>query len=94
MIQSFKNEETARVFRGAASRAFPHNILKRARRKLLMLHVSEKLEDLRIPPGNRLEALQGNRRGEHSIRINQKWRICFVWKEDGPYQVELSNHYE
>lgn len=65
------------------------NVERVARRKLLQLHAASELASLRIPPGNQLELLRGDRRGQHSIRINAQWRICFVWREDGAYQVEM-----
>ncbi|MFO8151922.1 type II toxin-antitoxin system RelE/ParE family toxin [Thioalkalivibrio sp.] len=64
-----------------------------ARRKLLQLHAATELQSLRIPPGNRLEALKGNRRGQHSIRINDQWRICFVWQADGAHAVEIVDYH-
>lgn len=65
------------------------NVERVARRKLLQLHAASELASLRIPPGNQLELLRGDRRGQHSIRINAQWRLCFVWREDGAYQVEM-----
>jgi proteic killer suppression protein len=64
-----------------------------ARRKLLQLHAATDLTSLRVPPGNKLEALKGDRRGQHSIRVNDQWRICFVWQEDGAYQVEIVDYH-
>ena len=69
------------------------NIERVARRKLLQLHASTELASLKIPPGNQLELLKGNRAGQHSIRINDQWRICFVWRSDGAYQVEIVDYH-
>ena len=69
------------------------NIDSVARRKLLQLDAAPRIEDLRVPPGNRLEALAGDRKGQHSIRINDQWRVCFVWKIDGPYAVEIVDYH-
>ena len=93
MIRTIKDGETEKIFRGKVSKRFPQDIQKRALRKLRLIDQSKKLEDLRIPPGNRLEALVGDRAGEHSIRINNQWRICFVWKDGDAYDVEINNHY-
>ncbi|MFZ4777783.1 MAG: type II toxin-antitoxin system RelE/ParE family toxin [Terrimicrobiaceae bacterium] len=78
MIRSFTCKETKKVFEGQVSRKLPGNLLAVMSRKLTMLHIAVSLEDLRVPPGNQLEALKGTRRGQHSIRINQQWRICFL----------------
>ena len=78
MIVSFRDEETRKVFSGTNSRSLPQDIQTTARRKLHYLHSAETLADLRSPPGNRLDALKGSRAGQHSIRINDQWRICFV----------------
>jgi proteic killer suppression protein len=80
VIQNFACEETKKIWEGIGSRRFPPDIQRTALRKLIQLHAAEKLEDLRVPPGNRLEALKGNRKGQFSIRINGQWRICFNWK--------------
>ena len=82
MIRSFKDAGTARLFADEDVPRF-RGIERVARRKLLILHNAGKLIDLRSPPGNRLEALKGDRRGQHSIRINDQWRICFEWRDDG-----------
>lgn len=79
MIVGFKSEEARRIFAGLVSRHLPPDIQTVARRKLRYLDAAVRLEDLRVPPGNRLEALRGSRGGQHSIRINDQWRICFVW---------------
>ncbi len=87
MIRAFRDRGTRLLFETGRSRRFG-NIAAVALRKLDMLDAATVLEDLRVPPGNRLEALRGNRRGQHSIRINGQWRICFVWRDDGPHDVE------
>lgn len=91
MIHSFICKDTELLF---GSRTVPRfkNIERVARRKLLMLHAATELNSLRVPPGNMLEALKGNRLGQHSIRINDQWRICFVWK-DGAHQVEIVDYH-
>lgn len=81
MIVGFKSEETRRIFRGLVSRHLPPDIQSAARRKLRILDAAVRLSDLRSPPGNRLEALKGGRAGQHSLRINDQWRVCFVWRE-------------
>jgi toxin HigB-1 len=93
MIRAFKDKETEKVFNGRFSRKLPHNIQRIAERKLIMLHRSISLNDLRTPPSNRLEALQGDRKGQHSIRINDQWRICFKWGDDGAYEVEITDYH-
>ena len=93
MIKSFSDGETEKVFKGQFSRRLPQNIQRLAERKLIMLHRSITLNDLRTPPANRLEALKGERSGQHSIRINDQWRICFEWREDGVYEVEIVDYH-
>lgn len=93
MIRTFKDRETEKVFKGRFSKKLSQNIQHIAERKLILLHQSTNLNDLRVPPSNRLEALKGNRRGQHSIRINDQWRICFVWEEDGVYAVEIVDYH-
>ena len=92
MIRSFSCADTEALFHSRAVPAF-RNIERVARRKLLQLHATTELGSLRIPPGNQLEALKGDRRGQHSIRINDQWRICFVWHDDGPYRVEIVDYH-
>lgn len=92
MIKSFKDKQTELIWLGEVSKKLPQTIQAVARRKLRMLNSAVDLEDLRIPPANRLEALVGNRKGQHSIRINQQWRICFVWNE-GAEQVEIVDYH-
>jgi toxin HigB-1 len=88
MIRSFRDASTERLWMGAKVKRFS-GIDKQALRKLDLLHGAASLDDLRSPPGNRLEALAGDRRGQHSIRINDQWRICFVWTKEGPINVEI-----
>lgn len=92
MIHHFSCPDTAALF---ASQVVPRfrNIERVARRKLLQLHAATALASLRIPPGNQLEALRGDRDGQYSIRINAQWRLCFVWREDGAYQVEIVDYH-
>jgi proteic killer suppression protein len=92
MIRSFKDAETARLFADEDVPRF-RGIERQARRKLLLLHNAGNLSDLRSPPGNRLEALKGDRRGRHSIRINDQWRICFEWRSDGAHGVEIADYH-
>ena len=92
MIRSFRCGDTERLFRDEPVRRFS-GVERQARRKLLLLNTAQSLNDLRVPPGNRLEALRGNRSGQHSIRINDQWRICFVWRENGPHEVEIVDYH-
>ena len=93
MIRSFRNRETEKVFGRQFSRRLAQSIQKTARRKLVILNNAYSLEDLRAVPGNHLEALAGNREGQHSIKINDQWRICFVWAGD-PYEVEIVDYHK
>jgi len=97
MIQNFNDQGTADLFNGKASKlarkVCPTNLAKKAQFKLEYLDSAVHLEDLRAPPGNRLEALSGNRSGQFSIRINQKYRICFVWSANGPQNVEIVDYH-
>jgi proteic killer suppression protein len=93
MVQSFACVETERIFNGDYSRRLPTQIQAVARRKLRLLHAAVKLDELRIPPANRLEALKGFRTGQHSIRINDQWRICFIWTSSGPNRVEIVDYH-
>ena len=92
MIRSFRDSATARLFADEDVPRF-RAIERQARRKLLLLDGAGKLDDLRQPPGNRLEALKGDRRGQHSIRINDQWRICFEWRDDGADLVEIVDYH-
>ena len=93
MIVDFRCRETERIWDGLFSRRLPQDIQKTALRKLRMLNNARVLDDLRIPPNNQLEALKGDRQGQHSIRINDQWRICFVWTEGGPANVEIVDYH-
>jgi len=93
VIRSFKDKETERVWQGKRSRRLPHDMQASARRKLRMLNNAQSTEDLRIPPANRLEALKGKRRGQHSIRVNDQWRICFAWRAGDAYDVEIVDYH-
>jgi proteic killer suppression protein len=92
MIHSFLCAETEALFNCRVVPRFRH-IERVARRKLLQLHAATELSSLRVPPGNQLEALKGNRQGLHSIRINDQWRLCFKWHTDGAYQVEIVDYH-
>jgi proteic killer suppression protein len=97
MIQSFRGKGTADVFHGkdskAARKVLPSTLGAVARRKLDQLNQAAKLDDLRVPPRNMLEPLKGDRRGQHSIRINELYRICFVWSDSGPEQAEIVDYH-
>ena len=93
MIASFRDKETATVWGGLRSRRLPPDIQSVALRKLRLLNSARRLDDLRVPPANRLEALAGNRSGQHSIRINDQWRICFVWSDRNAHQVEIVDYH-
>ena len=93
MIRDFKSEETEKIFNRQRSRKLPPEIQQVALRKLRMLHRAQTLQDLLIPPSNRLERLSGNRAGQYSIRINDQYRICFVWTNLGPGQVEIVDYH-
>ncbi len=92
MIRSFACADTARLFGDRYVKRYA-GIERAARRKLLLLHAAHRLDDLRIPPGNRLEALKGNRKGQYSIRINDQWRLCFRWGEGGADDVEIVDYH-
>ena len=94
MIRSYKDKKTAAVAGGKAPKGFPADLLRPAIRKLTMLDNAAELNDLRSPPGNRLEALKHDRKGQHSIRINDQCRICFVWTDAGPEQVEIVDYHK
>jgi len=93
MIRNFKCEQTELIWQGQTSRKFPSSIQSTARRKLRMLNNSRVLNDLRIPPANRLEKLKGNKSGQYSIRINDQWRICFVWDNSDALNVEIVDYH-
>jgi toxin HigB-1 len=92
MIENFACAETEKIFRGQMSRELPPDIQRTARRKLLQLQAATQLRDMAVPPGNRLEALKGGRIGQHSIRVNDQWRICFRW-ESGAHEVEIVDYH-
>jgi proteic killer suppression protein len=93
MIKSFRDKETERLFSRQFSRRFPPSLHRAAWRKLAILDAAEQLDDLRVPPGNRLEKLSGDREGEYSIRINDQWRICFRWSAGDAYEVEIADYH-
>ena len=93
MLKAFACVETERVFSGLRSRRLPPDIQQRALRKLRMLHAARMLDDLRIPPSNRLEALSGDRAGQHSIRVNDQWRIVFRWEDGEAYDVAIVDYH-
>ena len=93
MIRSFRDSTTEAIAASKAAKGFPADLVKRAVRKLTMLNYATSLDDLRSPPGNRLEALKGDRNGQHAIRINDQWRICFVWTSAGPERVEITDYH-
>jgi toxin HigB-1 len=93
MLLSFRDTETARIWHGERSRRLPSDIQNIALRKLRLLNGALDLNDLRVPPGNRLEALKSDRAGQYSIRINDQWRICFVWTAGGPRDVEIVDYH-
>lgn len=93
MIRSFKDRRTETVASGEAPKGFPADIVRVAIRKLTMITAAHTLDDLRSPPGNRLEALKGDRLGQHSIRINDQWRICFVWNNNSADDVEIVDYH-
>ncbi len=93
MIRSFADKETDKLFERQLSRKIPTQIQQMARRKLEVLEAAETLSDLRVPPSNHLEKLVGSRTGQHSIRINSQWRICFRWKEGNAYNVEIVDYH-
>ena len=93
MIRTFRGPDSERVFARGRSRRLPPELHRAAYKKLVLLHAAESLQDLRILPGNRLEKLLGDREGEHSIRINDRWRICFIWREGDAYEVEIVDYH-
>ena len=94
MIKSFADKRTAALFAGHAVKGVPHQLQRRAKAKLQALDAAKRLGDLRVPPGNRLEALKGDRAGQRSIRINQRWRICFGWRAGEAWEVEIVDYHK
>jgi proteic killer suppression protein len=92
MIRTFRNKEVEALFLDNVVPRF-RNIERAARRKLLYLNAAKRIEDLRVPPGNKLEALKGDRKGQHSIRVNDQWRICFTWHEGEAINVEIVDYH-
>jgi toxin HigB-1 len=93
MIRSFKDQEAKKIFKRQRSSKLPETMQRAALRKLRMLNRAENLNDLRVPPANRLEKLRGERLGQHSIRINDQWRICFKWHDSDAFQVEIVDYH-
>ncbi|HUU80742.1 MAG TPA: type II toxin-antitoxin system RelE/ParE family toxin [Acidobacteriota bacterium] len=93
MIKSFRDKETEKIFNRQFSGKLQQNIQRVARKKLVILDAAPELTDLRIPPGNQLEALKGDRKGQYSIRINDQWRICFKWSDGDAYDVEITDYH-
>lgn len=93
MIRSWRDADAERLFHRVRSRRLPGDVQRRALRKLVMLDAAETVEDLRVPPGNRLETLSGDRQGQYRIRINDQWRICFVWRDGDAWNVEISDYH-
>ena len=93
MIQGFRDKETGKLFRRERSKAIPPDLQRVALRKVVQVDAATSLEDLRVPAGNRLEALAGDRKGQHSIRINDQWRVCFVWKDGHAHEVEVVDYH-
>ena len=93
MIKSFSCKETEKIWNEEFSKKLPHDIQKQALKKLMMLNSANVLKDLKIPPNNRLEALTGNRQGQHSIRINDQYRICFKWLDNHSFDVEIVDYH-
>ena len=93
MIKSFGDKATAALFHGRSHRRIPAEIRRTALRKLMQINAAAELSFLRVPPGNRLERLKGSRAGQHSIRINDQWRICFVWRDGHAFDVEITDYH-
>ena len=93
MIMGFRDEESEKVFLRERSRKLPPDVQRIAQRKLVILDAADLLQDLRVPPGNRLESLSGRREGQHSIRVNDRWRICFRWSDSNAYEVEITDYH-
>lgn len=93
MIASFADAETERLWRSGTSRRLPASVRRSAFKKLAILNAALALDNLRVPPGNRLEALKGDRAGQHSIRVNEPYRVCFVWRDGNAHDVEIVDYH-
>jgi toxin HigB-1 len=93
VIKSFVDKPTVAIFAGQAVRGLPLQIQRRARAKLVAIDAAKLIDDLRVPPGNRLEPLKGNRKGQHSIRINDQWRVCFIWRDGEAWDAEIADYH-
>lgn len=92
-MRRFRNRDTQRLFEGTRIRRLPPDIQRRARMRLQRVVAANALSDLRVPPSHRLEALRGDRAGQHSIRINDQWRVCFVWSDEGAMEIEIADYH-
>ena len=93
VIRGFKSKRTEKIARGLSPKGFQPDLLRRTRAMLVALNAAVELEDLRFPPGNHLEKLSGDRKGRYSVRVNRRWRICFVWTDSGPDEVEVVDYH-
>jgi proteic killer suppression protein len=93
VIKSFAEDQTEALFAGHRPKRLPPSLHRQALKKLLLIHGASSLKDLTVPPGNRLEKLRGDRAGQHSVRINDQWRICFVWRDGDAYEVEVTDYH-
>ena len=93
MIRTTRDKRIAEIRSGRTTKGFPSDLIERAQRRLAQLDAATRLSDLKVPPSNQLEALRGNRSGQHSIRINQQWRLCFVWKDGDAFDVEIVDYH-
>ena len=93
MIRNFKDKESEKIWNQEYSKKLPRNMQPLALRKMILIHRAVDINDLRIPPGNRLEQLSGNRKGQYSIRINKQWRICFRWMDNNAFDVEITDYH-
>ena len=93
MIRSFADKRTEAIFDESLPKGVSRSVAQAALKKMLMIHGAQAIDDLRVPPGNRLEALKGNRAGQHSIRVNDQWRICFEWSRGDAFKVELIDYH-
>jgi proteic killer suppression protein len=93
MIVSFRDKETERLWRSGRSRRLPSDLQRRAFKRLAILNAAVTLDNLKVPPGNQLEALRGNRAGQHSIRVNDQYRVCFVWRDGNAFEAEIVDYH-